>query len=375
MLDLEPGAKGLPDGLIEGLLYPDCETHIAYRGRRLAGRLVRGAEASVRVPLPETGAWRIVRGADGRLDGLQTVSVGRPRLGPGEIRVRVEAAGLNFRDVLVAMNLYPEPDATLGGEFCGQVLSVGPDVGTIDVGDRVMGFAASFADETVTRADLATRAPENYSPVALATMPIVFATADLAFNLAGLKAGERLLIHAAAGGVGLAAIQLARLLGVEVYATASASKQAYLRSLGVKHVFDSRRTTFGAEILEATGGAGVDVVLNSLTSPGFIEASLTCLARSGRFVEIGKRDIWTVQAMASARPDVAYHILAVNHLLQREPQRLGNRGTAEVWRDHPFAGDRLADERSTGRHRLHAGGPPRRQNRVDRATELARAAV
>ena len=134
-------------------------------------------------------------------------------------------------------------------------------------------------------------APPDVSATALATIPSVFVTCVLSYELAGLKAGDRVLIHAGAGGVGLAAIQLAQAAGAAVFATASAPKQAYLRSLGVEHVFDSRSTAFGQDILAATGGAGVDVVLNSLTGEGFIEASLACLADGGRFVELARRDI------------------------------------------------------------------------------------
>ena len=118
-----------------------------------------------------------------------------------------------------------------------------------------------------------------------------------------------MLIHAGAGGVGLAAIQLAQAAGAEVFATASAAKQDYLRGLGVRWVFDSRSTSFAADIMAATDGQGVEVVLNSLTGEGFVAASLSVLAADGRFVEIGKRDIWTPEQMAAARPGVAYHIL------------------------------------------------------------------
>ena len=151
------------------------------------------------------------------------------------------------------------------------------------VGERVAGFAfghipAGGRDPGGNSSRWRRRA---CPATALATIPSVFVTSVLSYELAGLTAGDRVLIHAGAGGVGLAAIQLAQLAGAEVFATASTRKQAYLRSRGVEHVFDSRSTTFGRDILDATGGAGVDVVLNSLTGEGFIEASLSC-PRSGR---------------------------------------------------------------------------------------------
>ncbi|MYJ75383.1 MAG: zinc-binding dehydrogenase, partial [Gammaproteobacteria bacterium] len=132
-----------------------------------------------------------------------------------------------------------------------------------------------------------------------------------------------MLIHAGAGGVGIAAIQMAQAAGAEVFATASAPKQAYLRSLGVEQIFDSRTTAFGREILEATDGAGVDVVLNSLTGEGFIDASLSCLKHGGRFVELARRDILSEEEMAAVRPDVAYAILELDVLKKTEPAWVG----------------------------------------------------
>src|SRR5262249_13908307 len=129
--------------------------------------------------------------------------------------------------------------------------------------------------------------------------------------------------HAGSGGVGLAAVQLAQSRGAEVFTTASAGKQAYLRSLGVAHVFDSRSTDYAAGIRRATGGAGVDVVLNSLTGEGFIKATLSGLAPGGRFVEIGKRGIWPAERIRAERPDVAYHVLALDEEQVCQPARVG----------------------------------------------------
>ncbi|MYH71677.1 MAG: SDR family NAD(P)-dependent oxidoreductase [Acidimicrobiia bacterium] len=142
--------------------------------------------------------------------------------------------------------------------------------------------------------------------------------------MANLKAGERVLIHAGTGGVGMAAVQLAQAIGAEVFATTSAPKQAYLKSLGVKHVFDSRQTKFGEEILQATGGEGVHLVLNSLTGPGFIDASLSCLAQGGRFVEMARVDILSQEEMAAARPDVAYWILELDVLKESDQAQAGD---------------------------------------------------
>ena len=306
-------------GLVDELLYPDGEGEVAYRGGgRRAPRLERGGEG-----LPEGGDWRLESGEDGLLESVRASRAGARALGSGEMRVAVEAAGLNFHDVLVALRVV-DAEMELGGEFCGRVLEVGEDVRGFSEGDRVVGFASgAFGPEAVARAELVVHAPAGQSPAGLATAPAVFVTAALGFELAGLGSGERVLVHAGAGGVGQAAIQLAQGLGAEVYATASEGKRGYLKSLGVSGVFDSRSTEFGEEILAATGGAGVDVVLNSLTGAGFIEASLSCLKEGGRFVEIGKRGIWSAEEMRASRPDVEYHVLALDGLLEEEPGRVG----------------------------------------------------
>ena len=323
MLDLDPeDAVPLP-GLVDELLFPDRENHVAYRGgRRHVARLVRYGADAARIVFPDVTGWRLAPDAGGALDGLrvETVPPGPPAA--GEVRVAVEAAGLNFRDVLRATGALDT--GLLGREMCGRVVEVGADVSNVSVGDRVVGLAfGTFAPEVLTRAELVALAPLGVPAAALATVPVAFVTAALAFDLARLAAGERVLIHAGAGGVGLAAIQLARAAGAEVFATASAPKQAYLRSLGVAHVFDSRRTTFGEEILEATGGAGIQVVLNSLTGPGFIEASVSCLAPGGRFVELGAREIRSEEEMSAARPDVDYSILRLDVLKEVDPARPG----------------------------------------------------
>ena len=323
LIDLEAGQPGLPVGLVDELLHPDRETQVAYRDGRRALRLVAGSGGAARMRLPEEPGWRLAPGEVGALEGVRVEPAPLRAPGPGEVRVAVEAAGLNFHDVLVAMGVV-DAGSPLGTEACGRVVATGPEVEGIRTGDRVAGFAlGAFGPEVMTQAQLVAKAPERLSAAELATVPAAFVTASLAFEMAGLGAGDTVLVHAAAGGVGQASIQLARQAGADVIATASKPKQAYLRSLGVDRVFDSRRTEFAEQVLKATGGAGVSVVLNSLTGPGFIEASLACLARNGRFVEIGKRDIWTAEEMAAARPDVDYRVVAVDALAPQEPARAG----------------------------------------------------
>ena len=328
MLGLDPD-EAEPKAVLAGalpdeLLFSDSKSHIAHRrGRRQAARLVRTGSGVERLDLPADESWTLAPDDDGAIETLRVQQVEAPALEPKEVRAAVEACGLNFLDVFRAMGLVEE-EGLLGEEFCGRIVEIGSDVTTVDVGDRVAGFAfGTFGLEVVTREELVALAPAGVSATALATIPSVFVTCVLFWELAGLKAGDRVLIHAGAGGVGLAAIQLARAAGAEVFATASARKQGYLRSLGVEHVFDSRSTAFGREILDATGGAGVDVVLNSLTGEGFIDASLACLAEDGRFVELARRDILSEDGMAALRPDVAYSILDLYTLKQHDPARPG----------------------------------------------------
>ena len=337
----EPGEPGEPAGpgaggaggrghdaplaaLVDELMYPDAETHIAYRfGRRQAARLVRDGDGAGRLAPPDDAGWLLEPDAGGSLEHMRVGPLPARTVGPGDVRVAVEASGLNFWDVFRSIGLIDE--GLLGGEFCGRVLETGADVSTVTVGDLVVGLAfGTFGSETVTSEAMVALAPPGIPVTALATMPTAFVSAVLSYDFSGLAPGERVLIHAGAGGVGLAAIQWAHAAGAEVFATASARKRAYLRSLGVKHVFDSRTTAFGREILEATGGAGVDVVLNSLTGEGFIEASLSCLADGGRFVELARVDIWSEEEMAAARPDVAYHILKLDVLKEDFPAEPGD---------------------------------------------------
>ena len=323
MIDLDPANTVPLSDLVNELMYPDSETHIAYRlGFRQAARLVRTGADTERLTLPEGSRWFLEPDASGALEQLQVLDSPERPLEPREVRVAVEASGLNFWDVFRSLGLIDE--GVLGGETCGHVLEVGSDVTSVSVGDRVAALAfGTFGSEAVMREEMTALAPPGIPISQLATIPTVFVCAELSYDLAKLKAGERVLIHAGAGGVGSAAIQLAHAAGAEVFATASVPKQAYVRSLGVKHVFDSRQTRFGQEILEATGDEGVHVVLNSLTGEGFIEASLSCLAHGGRFIELAGVNIYTEEEMAAARPDVDYHIFEQDTLKEQNPERPG----------------------------------------------------
>ena len=323
MVDLDPTLRAPAPDLVDELMSPDPENHIAYRqGNRQAARLVRADAGPERLRLPEESAWVLAPDPAGVFEKPCVKPLPARPLEPREVRVAVEAAGLNFWDVFRSLGFIEE--GNLGRELCGHVVGVGSDVSNASVGDHVVGLGfGAFAAEMVTHEELVAPAPSDISVTGLATIPSAFVSAALSYEYSGLQASDRVLIHAGAGGVGLAAIQLAQAAGAEVFATASAPKRAWLRSLGVTHVYDSRQTKFGEEILEDTDGAGVTVVLNSLTSEGFIDTSLACLAQGGRFVELARRDILSEEEMAALRPDVAYDILELDVLKKADPEWVG----------------------------------------------------
>ena len=323
MIDLDPTVPSTLSDLVNDLIYPDQENHIAYRmGRRMAARLVRPGTSSERLTLPENSDWVLAPHRDGVFDKPEIKVLPTRTLEPKEVLVSVEATGLNFWDVFRSLGFIEEGD--LGRELCGYVLDIGSEVINVSVGERVVGLGfGAFAPEMVTHSELVAPAPDGISASGLATIPSAFVSAALSYHYSGLEPGDRVLIHAGSGGVGLAAIQLAQAAGAEVFATASAPKQAYLRTLGVKHIYDSRQTRFGEEILADTSGEGIHVVLNSLTSEGFIDASLACLAEGGRFVELARRDILSHEEMAELRQDVKYDILELDVLKKTEPEWVG----------------------------------------------------
>jgi NADPH:quinone reductase-like Zn-dependent oxidoreductase/acyl carrier protein len=257
------------------------------------------APASEPAAASERANFRLVMDAPGMFSGLEMRPAPRQAPDRGQVEIEVACAGLNFKDVLRALGMIPgmkggDVSDGFGSECAGRVTRVGEGVSGLAPGDDVLAIAPSaFGAFAVTFADLVVPMPAGLGFAPAAAMPLVFLTAYHALvNQARLVKGERVLIHAAAGGVGLAAIQIARHLGAEIFATAgSAAKHEYLKSLGVEHVTSSRSLSFADDIRAWTGGSGVDVVLNSLAGE-FIPASLALLRPYGRFVEIGARDIY-----------------------------------------------------------------------------------
>ncbi|MEV0425899.1 SDR family NAD(P)-dependent oxidoreductase, partial [Micromonospora sp. NPDC050495] len=281
------------------------------RGAVHAPRLAHaGTEGMLALPDGDE-LWRLVLTGSGTLDSLAVVphdEAGQP-LAAGQVRVAVRAAGLNFRDALLALGMVTTDTRPVMGEASGVVVEVAPDVTTVAVGDRVMGLMISgIGPLALADHRLITRMPAGWSFVEAAAVPVVFLTAyhGLA-DLARIQPGETLLLHAASGGVGMAALQLARHWGVEVYGTASPPKWDALREQGLdeRHIASSRTLDFEEQIRAATGGRGVDVVLNALAHE-FIDASLRLLDAGGRFIEMGKTDIRSADDVAAAHPGVYY---------------------------------------------------------------------
>ncbi|WP_204807497.1 type I polyketide synthase [Mycobacterium riyadhense] len=287
-------------------------------GKAYAARLRPLSQPPVlRVPDDQ---WRLVAGGGGTLEDLALVPSPAAELAPGQVRVAVQAMGVNFRDVLVALGMYPGA-AELGAEGAGVVTEVGSGVATLTVGEPVMGLLGLAGSEAVVDARLVTRVPTGWRLTEAAGTPVVFLTAYYALRvLADVRSGESVLVHAAAGGVGMAAVQLARLWGLEVFATASRGKWDTLRAMGFDdtHIADSRTLAFEDKFLLATQGRGVDVVLNSLAGE-FNDASLRLLRRGGRFIEMGKTDIRDPQVIAQAHRGVVYRAF---DLMEAGPQRI-----------------------------------------------------
>lgn len=266
----------------------------------------------------------------GQLKNLRWEASVLPEPAADELDIDVQATGLNFRDVMYSLGLLSDEAVengfsgpTLGLEFSGIVRRVGRAVTGFSAGDRVVGFGpACFSTRVITRETTVSHIPPGISFEAAATIPTTFFTSWYALvHLARLREGEKVLIHGAAGGVGLAAIQVARLCGAEIYATAgSHEKRQLLKLLGVEHVFDSRSLLFADQIMGLTNGRGIDVVLNSLAGEA-INRNLQVLRPFGRFLELGKRDFYenTKVGLRPFRNNISYFGIDADQLMQEHP--------------------------------------------------------
>ena len=317
-IDLDTSARaGEASALFDAIWLSDAEDRIALRdGVRHVARMIPGTLA------PPSNEPRILQIEErGQLDNLQYVPAPRRAPGRGEVEIRVHATGLNFRDVLNALGMYPGDPGPLGNECAGVITAVGEGVTRLRVGDEAIAMIdRSFATYVVAPEALTVRKPAQLSFVDAATIPVTFLTAAYALRTLGrIRKGDRVLIHAATGGVGMAAVQIARAAGAEIIGTAGTpAKRELARSLGVHHVADSRSLSFEADVQRATGGQGVDIVLNSLAGD-FIPASLRVLRSGGRFIEIGKTGIWNAAQVAGKFPGVEYHALYLGEIAAAEP--------------------------------------------------------
>ncbi|WP_371524667.1 SDR family NAD(P)-dependent oxidoreductase [Streptomyces sp. NBC_01283] len=301
------------------------------------------------------GNHHLLAARPGSLTSLRPTWWHRTPPGPGQVEVEVTAAGLNFSDVLKALGSYPGAEGVvpLGAECAGRVTAVGEGVSAPQVGDRVIAAGpGSMAAFITLDAQLVAPAPPALDDEQAAAVPIAFLTAVHGLErLARLGEGESVLVHSATGGVGLAALQVARRRGARVFATAGTpAKRDLLRGLGVEHVMDSRTLDFAEEIRALTGGRGVDVVLNSSSGEALVR-SLDLVAPGGRFVEIGKRDIYDNShiGLEFFKGNRAFMAVDLEHTIREEPERVAglfadvvegfDRGefTALPITTHPFA--------------------------------------
>ncbi|MBX3670089.1 MAG: SDR family NAD(P)-dependent oxidoreductase [Rhodocyclaceae bacterium] len=313
-----------PDGASEILLGPVARYTLALR---IAERTPAARDI-------DTPRFRLDFRMPGQLRNLLWLPETERPLHEDEVEVRTQAAGLNFRDVMYLMGLLPDEavekgyaGASIGLEFSGIVSRVGSRVLDLQPGDAVMGFGSScFASHVVTRADAVVPIPENWTFEAAATVPTVFFTVYYALkHLADLQPGERVLIHGGAGGVGIAAIQLARHLGAEIFATAgSDEKRDFVQLLGADRVFDSRSLSFADDVLAATQGEGVDVILNSLAGEA-VRRNFAILKPFGRFLELGKRDFYenTPIGLRPFKDNISYFGIDADQLLTSRPKLAG----------------------------------------------------
>lgn len=334
-IDLDPSENPFEiEDLSSEIFLVGKEHEIAFRGN---GRYVRRVHRTKSDELPprrrnavrsdgSITPYRLQIDKPGILTNLSLNETARREPGSDEIEVLVKAGGINFRDVMKALGIYPGQPVDLkwfGDDFSGTVLRVGSGVKDLKPGDDVVGMAPyCFRSHVTVHRSMVFRKPATMSFVEAATLPTVFLTSHYAINeLARMEKGESILIHAGTGGVGQAAIQIARHLGLTIFATAgSREKRQILRDMGVDHVLDSRTLQFADDIMRITGGEGIDAVLNSLAGD-FIPKNFSVLKTFGRYMEIGKVDVYgnTRIGLEPLRNNISLFIIDLAQHLQSKP--------------------------------------------------------
>ncbi|WP_042973180.1 type I polyketide synthase [Burkholderia sp. AU4i] len=332
LIDVDRAVDGIPDALIRELTGSAVEEEVVLGAHgRLVPRMLTAAQAAARSDGAIARAAVLAFDAPGSLRNLEWFALPESALGADEVEIEPVATGLNFRDVMYAMGLLSDEavetgfaGATIGMELSGRVVRVGSAVTAFAPGDAILGFApASFATRVRTRAQAIALKPERLTFEEAATVPTTFFTAYYALvELARLRRGERVLVHGGAGGVGIAAIQLARHFGAEVFATAgSDEKREFVRLLGADHVLDSRSLAFADDIRVLTGGQGIDIVLNSLAGEAMVR-SIDTLRPFGRFLELGKRDFYENShiGLRPFRNNISYFGIDADQLMGALPE-------------------------------------------------------
>ena len=320
--------------LVEEILSPSVENQIAYRGGdRYIARLTPYDETeSGTLAIPSGESFQLKLTEYGLIDNLTLQETRRRSPAPKEVEIQVAAAGLNFRDVLNTLGLLKDYYAehlgithasqlTFGFECAGTVVAVGEEVAGLKIDDDVIAtmLTDGVSRFVTTRSEFVIPKPKNITFAEAATLPLAFLTAYYGLHyLANLKAGDKVLIHAAAGGVGQAAVQIAQKADAEIFATASLSKWDFLKRQGIHHVMNSRTLAFADNIMVLTNGKGVDVVLNSLNGD-FIDKSFEAIAPNGRFVELGKIGIWDKQKVKHNHPNVQYFPFDLGEVTKADP--------------------------------------------------------
>ncbi len=302
---------------------------ILTENERYASMLAYGKESNIKAENCENYTLDIIPA--GTLNNLKWYEKDREKLDDDDVEVQTMATGLNFRDIMLSLDLLPDDvfengfaGPTLGLEFSGIVSRVGASVTSVKAGDKVVGFGKSSYSKFVTTKEYALAImPNHWSFDNAASVPTVFFTTYYSLiHLAQMQKDETILIHGAAGGVGLSAIQIAKYLGVKIYATAGSNeKRDLLRLMGVEHIYDSRSLDFVDQIKKDTDGKGVDVVLNSLAGD-FMRRSISLLKPFGRFLELGKRDFVenTTLGLAPLKDNISYFAIDADQMLVARPE-------------------------------------------------------
>ena len=294
-------------------------------GKRKVARLVPYQPESKLLTLPEDKPYKLSITKKDTSNNLQFIPLQRHKPQANEVEIKVIATGLNFIDVLDTLGLLPFEKDWFGVECAGEIVAIGEDVTNFAIGDKVIALATGSFNKYVTVDRLmAVKKPDNLNWEEAVTIPANFLTASYAletpvetYHGTSLQP-KRILIHSAAGGTGMAAVQIAQLAGMEIFATASPSKWEFLHSLEIKHVMNSRNLDFADRIMQLTNGEGVDIVFNSLSGE-FIDRSLSILKDNGHFLEIGKRNIWSKEEVTKVKPNVVYSQIDLFSTAQQQP--------------------------------------------------------